>query len=95
MSNALTEPRKVPLWIKMRSWIYPIVNYQKEYPGSNTVNLARGEITMHNLSPERWVKDIWIGRRFVSSGRDEKGDYDAIEVYLGDGFFKLISKVYE
>lgn len=81
-----------PTIVLFRSFLYPIINYPKKYPGDDTVNYAKGEITKPTMStlPE----DIWIGRRFLGDGRDDKGEYDTISIYLGLGYFKLISKVY-
>lgn len=68
------------------------VDYAKEYDGDATVNHAKGELSKPNES--RWLEDIWIGSRFLGSGHDEKGEYDTISIYLGGGWFKLISKTY-
>lgn len=76
----------------IRGLAYPVVDYQKKYPGSTTVNFAKGEIEKFKMAhpPE----DIWIGRKFLGDGRDEKGEYDTIQIYIGSGWAKLVSKTY-
>lgn len=77
---------------QVRSLIYPVINYQKSYPGSDVINYSNGEIEQFKMA--QYPEDIWIGKRFLGDGRDSKGEYDTIHVYLGGGWFKLISKVY-
>lgn len=82
---------------KLSAWIrglrYPVINYKKEFGDQDrTINHAKGEILKPNQS--RWPQDAYIGTRFVGIGEDEKGDFDEISIYLGGGWFKLISKVY-
>jgi hypothetical protein len=76
----------------IRGLVYPVIDYQRKYPGDNTVNYAKGEV--EKLKMNTPPDDIWIGRRFLGDGRDDKGEYDTILVYLGGGWTKLISKVY-
>lgn len=76
----------------IRGMAYPVTNYQKEYPGDKTINYAKGEIDKFKMThpPE----DIWIGRKFLGTGQDEKGEYDTIQIYIGSGWAKLVSKTY-
>jgi hypothetical protein len=83
----------IPLPIRIKALGYPLINYQKNYGDQDpTVNYAKGEITKPNMS--RYPDRLWIGRRFLGQGQDERGEYDTISIYLGGGYFKLISKVY-
>ena len=81
-----------PVDIFLKSLLYPVVDYALKYPGTDTVNYAKGEIEKLNLA--NTPEDIYIGRRYLGDGRDEMGEYDTIYVYIGRGWFKLISKVY-
>lgn len=81
-----------PLFIFLKGLLYPIIDYQLKYPGSNVINYAKGELEKLKIAEP--PSGLWIGRRFLSDGRDEKGEYDIIYVYLGNGWFKFISKVY-
>jgi hypothetical protein len=72
---------------------YPVIDYAKAYGRHDeTINYAKGELSKPNQS--RWPEKVYIGKRFLGSGKDENGEYDTISIYLGDGWFKLISKVY-
>jgi len=76
----------------IRGLVYSVIDYPKEYSGDKTVNYAKGELSKFKMSTP--PADIWIGRRYLGDGRDEKGEYDTIHIYIGSGWFKLISKVY-
>lgn len=76
----------------IKGMAYPIIDYAKQYDGDNTANFAKGEIERFKMA--HYPKDIWVGRRFLGSGHDEKGEYDTIHIYIGDGWAKLVSKVY-
>jgi len=82
----------VPLDIMLKALFYPVVNYKKEYDCDKTINLANGEITKPNEDPERYPDDVWIGSRFLGSYWNNE-ECDTIQVYLGKGYFKLISRV--
>lgn len=82
-----------PIDIFIRSLFYPVVDYALKYDGDKTVNEAKGELYKPNQS--RWPDSLYIGRQFVGSGRDDKGSFDTGAIYIGRGWFKLISKVYE
>jgi hypothetical protein len=82
---------------KLSAWIkglrFHVINYQEEYGKEDkTINHAKGELSKPNET--RWPHSSYIGTRFVGSGEDERGEYDTISIYLGGGWFKLISKVY-
>lgn len=82
----------IPFIVLIRSLKYKIVNYKTEYNDGKMSNYAKGELNKPNQ--DRWPDDLYIGTQFVGSGSDEKGCYDTISIYLGHGYFKLISKVY-
>lgn len=81
----------IPLDIRLKALLYPVTDYEKKYGDKNTVNEAKGEIVMGNMSPERWPSDHFIGKTFT--GIWDK--YDWIQIYLGKGYFKVISKIKE
>jgi hypothetical protein len=76
----------------IRGLLYPVIDYQREYKGDDTVNYAKGEVSKFKMANP--PKDIWIGCLYLGDGKDEKGEYDTIHIYIGAGWFKLISKVY-
>lgn len=77
----------------IRGLRYPVINYQKKYGLSDvTINHAKGEIERFKMAD--YPSNIWIGRRYLQCKSDESGEYDSIHVYLGNGWYKLISKVY-
>lgn len=80
----------IPLDIRAKALFYPVVDYIKEY-GEDAGNVSTGEIIKSPNQPDRYPENIWIGRRFVGS----RDGYDFIDVYLGKGYFKNISKCKE
>lgn len=72
---------------------FPVINYQRKYGEDEpTINHAKGELSKPNET--RWPEKVYIGTQFVESGKDDNGEWDSISIYLGNGWFKLISKVY-
>lgn len=84
-------PKGVPIHIYCKSLQYDVIDYAKEYPGDKTVNFANGEIIRLSLSG---ANDIIGKNRLLGSGRDYRGEYDTIMVWLGEGWVKVISKTY-
>lgn len=91
MSTYTEVVEDAPLWVFLKGLLYPVVNYQVKYEDSETINYAAGELVRFKM---KRPGSTMVGRRFLGDGHDEKGEFDTIHVYLGGGWFKLISKTY-
>ena len=81
----------IPLDISIKALFYPISDYKKLGYSGAAINVSKGEIRKTDNKPENWPDDVFIGKRFAHSSWDGE-DCHVIEVYLGRGYFKIISK---
>lgn len=90
----LSKQGDIPIWIQFMSLFYPVTNYVKEYgeDGKSTINESKGEIFKFNFA-NSYDYGMPIGKQVVGLSWDAKGEYDAIWRHLGQGWFKLTSKV--
>lgn len=82
---------KVPFLIQLIAIKYKIVDYKKEYNCDKTINLAKGEIYKPNKDPDKWY-DGHIGTS-VSGSYWNNEECTTRSIYLGQGWFKLVSRV--
>ena len=87
---------KIPLDIKIKSKLFPIIDYKKKYgEDCGTENLAKGEIEKFNFA--KGMKDnLKVGATAIKITYDEEGkEYSTFWTHLGRDYFKQISKVYD